>query len=347
MANEKTHADAVRFFLTGASSHDGAQTNPDQSLGNHKSSTPAESVEYAVSSPISGIAINDVARANGLGDGSLQAVGDDTVRWTPPGGTAGENVDIANGETKLIEAGNGEPDKFIRITRNSASALIGTATISIAEKANSVVAGDDVSSAEQASGDTEYRCFCLANVSGANVENVAVLLEKQGTQRNTDSGQLGASGSGTITITGSFADWPQSGFAAIKTSGGSLREVVYYSSRTATQLTIPTAGRGLQGTSAAAGAATDTIDAIPAIAIGIEAPASQPSGAFTDNTGSGEGTAPGGVSFSVPLETAEALSIGTLQPGYTYGIWIKRLVVAGMTAGKDFISGLAVDFDAV
>ena len=347
MASEKTHADAIRLFLTGASSHDGAQTDPDASLGNHKSSTEFDTVEYSVTSPISGIAINYVARANGVGDGTLQAVSSDTVRWTPPGGTAGEVVEIANGETKLIEAGNGEPDKFVRITRTSASALVGTATISIAEKANSVVAGDDVSSAEQTAGDTEYRCFCIENVSGTNVENVTVQLEKQGTQRTTDSAQLGSSGAGTITTSGSFADWPDSGFAAIKTSGGTLREVVYYSSRTSTQLTVPAAGRGLQGTSAAAGSATDTIDAIPAIAIGIEAPDSQPSGDFTDNTGAGEGTAPGGVAFSVPLETSEALSIGTLQPGYTYAIWTRRVVVAGMTAGKDFLSAVDVNFDSV
>jgi hypothetical protein len=70
-----------------------------------------------------------------------------------------------------------------------------------------------------------------------------------GTQRVSAGGQLGASGSGTITISRRFLRLADTGFCHVKTSGGSTREIVYYSSRTGTVLTVPTAGRGLLGTS--------------------------------------------------------------------------------------------------
>ena len=81
------------------------------------------------------------------------------------------------------------------------------------------------------------------------------------------------SGSGTITTAtaSGFADWPSQGWARIKTSGGTLREIVYYTSRTATSLTVPSAGRARLGSSAAAGSATDTVDAVPGLRIGLEA----------------------------------------------------------------------------
>ena len=345
MPDEKTRGDAIRWYLTGASSHAGAQTDPDASLGNHQSSTEEDFLTVSRASSISNITIDHVSGANGTGNGTLTATGSDKLTWTPPGGAAGTEVTILNGETKIIE-GNNAPEKFVRVTRTSATALSGTETDTLSWKFNNVHGFDNVSSSEVTSGDDEYRCLCIENVGTIDVENIKVWVGTLGTQATTDSTQLPASGAGTITTTGSFADWPDSGFAHIRTSAGATREIVYYTSRTATALTVGATGRALLGTSASAGAATDTVDAVPPIRIGLDAPTSQPSGSFVDNTGVGEGTAPGGVVFSQPLTEGDGLSIGTLQTLEIYGIWIHRHVVAGSNALPSVRNELRWSFDA-
>jgi hypothetical protein len=346
MADEKTRADSVRKYLTGASSDGGAQADHDLSLGNFRSSTEVEMLASSIASPISNITVEYISGANGPGTGTLTASGVNDLKWTPPGGTIGDAVTIANGETKIIEAGNSEPTKYVRVTRTTADDLTGTATITLTEKLNNVVGFDDVSSAEATAGDIEYRCLAIKNESSASVTNVKAHLDVLGTQRTTDSAQLPASGAGTITTTGSFADWPAVGFAQVKTSGGSEREVVYYSSRTATSLTVPAAGREMLGTTAAAGAADDTVDAIPGVSIGLDAPTSQTAGSFVDQTGAGEGAAPAGVSFSNPSVEGDALSIGTLLTGEIYGIWFRREKPATAVSERDVVNRFQLLFDA-
>lgn len=347
MPDEHTRGDSLGWYLTGAASHDGAQTDPDAALGFHKSSTRVDEMGVSRSSPISNITIDRVNAANGTGNGTLTATGSDTVTWTPPGGSAGPEVTILNGETKVVE-GSGAPEKFIVISRTSATALTGTETDTLTRKQNNLPGMDKVTAAEASAGDNEYRCVCCENENTADVSNITAWIREIGTEQISDSAQLGASGTGTIETTGSFSDWPDSGFCAVETSVGSLREIVYYTSRTDTVLTISdgTNHRGLLGTSPAAGDATDTVRSVPGIRIGLDAPTSQPSGSFVDNRGAGEGTAPGGVVFSTPYEQADGLSIGTLQAAEIYGIWIHRAVVVGHVSEAEVLQGIAYSFDA-
>lgn len=344
MASVMTHADSIRQYLTGAGSHFGAQANSDLSLGNHQSSTEIGGMSFNVSSPIANISIDFVGAANETGDGTLTATGADTVKWTPPGGGQGNNVTILNGESKVIEGS--DLNKFIRISRTSATALTGAATVTITEPANNVFGFDNASAAEASAGDTEYRCMCVENVSAVSVTNIKAKLKKLGTQQVTGVTQLPASGAGTVKTAGNFNDWPNQGWALIKTSGGAVRESIYYTSRTADELTVPAAGRALQGTSAAAGAATDTIDAIPSIAIGKEAPNAQPSGNF--QTVANESTAPSSpaVTFVQPVEDAEAISIGTLNTNEIYGLWMRRVLPAGTSPDTAASNRIRFSFDA-
>lgn len=349
MPEQFTHGDALRFYLTGAASDGGAQADPNLSLGKFRSSTEELPLSWVITGGIAGITVEFVSGANGTGAGTLTATGSSEVKWTPPGGTQGAAVSIANGETKIIEAGASAFDKFVRVTRTSAGALSGTATLTLSVAMNNVVGFDDVSSAEQAAGDTEYRCIACRNVSGADIQSIKVKVKTLGTQRVSDSAQLGASGSGAIQTSSNFDDWPASGYALIKTNAPALREIVHYTSRTSTVLTVPAAGRALLGTSAAAGAATDTVDAIPGIAIGLDAPTSQPAGSFEDQTGAGEGVAPSGVTFSTPIKAdfTDALNVGTLTNTQIYGVWIKRQLPAGAEPGPSFTNGLQWNFDSV
>lgn len=347
MPNEKSHADSIRVFLTGADTDGGAQAAPNSSLGKNRSSTLAKFLGDTITDPISNITVDFCSGANGAGNGALTATGNDELKWTPPGGTQGAGVTILNGETKILEAGNSEPEKYIRVSRTSTANLTGTATVALADEFNNIIGFDNVTSAEAAAGDTEYRCLCFKNEASSEVKSVKAWVGTLGTQRVSATTQLPASGAGTIAISaGDFTDWPDSGFCRIQTSAAALKEIVYYASRTSTILTVPAAGRGLLGTSATAGAATDTVDAVAGIRIAKEAPASQPDGAFTDKTVAGEGSQPSGLTWRSGIIAAEGADIGDLTAGYIYGLWIERVVPAGATAEASVLNLIEWSFDA-
>ncbi|MBL4701960.1 MAG: hypothetical protein JKX85_11950 [Phycisphaeraceae bacterium] len=271
-----------------------------------------------------------IAGANGLGDGTLTAASIDTLTWTPPGGTVGLAVTIANGETKVLEGGGvGGAITYIRVTRTSVTNLTGTATLLLAYVVNDVAGFDDTTSAEAAAGDIEYRCLCLRNEHPTNpAVGLSAYIGTLGTQRTSDTGVLAASGAGTISTSGSFADWPESGFAHIL-NAGATREIVYYASRTDTVLTVPAAGRGQCGTTAALGVVTDTIDAVPGIEVAFEVPSSG-----TATTGSvqllaDEDTAPTGLTFIHAMNSAGGSTHASLGVGEIIYLWIKQTVVVG------------------
>jgi len=344
MADQKTRADSIRMYLTGAGSDGGAQTDPDAALGDYRSSTLVVPLSVSIASAIANITVDAIAGANGTGAGSLIAASGDTLTWTPPGGSVGTAVTILNGETKIIEGA--DKSKFIRVSRTSATGLTGTATLTLTNQYNGVIGMDNVSSAEATAGDDEYRCFCVKNEhASVTVGSVLAWIATLGTQATTDSAQLSSSGSGTITTTDSFADWPESGYAHILTSGGSTREIVYYSSRTGTSLTVTADGRAMLGTSAAAGASDDTVDAVPGIRIAKEAPTGS---ASTGNaqTIADEDTAPTAVTFDSGITSATGLNIGDLAPGEIYFIWLHRETPAGAQAIASAVHLINFSFDA-
>lgn len=348
MAAIFTRGMSIVPYLTGESSDAGSSATANTSLGKFRSSVIAQSlsIDYTGLSAAWGAAVFYASGNNGAGTGTIRAVTSSSVAYTAPGGTEGPAVSCSSGQHYVLEDG-ADPSKWVWFFAGTTINFTGSQTFALSITKNNVFGFDDVSSAERVAGDVGYRCFCLRNASGNQVTNIKVRLKKLGTRQTTDAAQLGASGSGSIQTSGSFADWPAVGYARILTSGAVEREIVYYSSRTSTVLTIPAAGRALLGTTAAAGASDDTVDAIPGIAIGLDAPTSQPSGSFVDNTGSGEGTAPSGVTFSSPTETAEALEIGTLADTYIYGVWIKRQIPAGATSQADWQGGVIWDYDGI
>lgn len=265
-----THADALRFYLTGAASVGAAQSDPDASLGAYRGDTELTMLDYQITSAITGVVIEQVSGENGTGTGSLDAPTSSSLRWQPPGGSYGAEVSIANGETKLLEGS--DTDKWIRVSRTQSTNLSGTASVELSREYNNAIGFDNVSDTEASNGDDEVRALCAYVAASAAISSLQVWLAELGTQATTDDGQLSSSGSGTIgTSTDSFADWPDTGFARIEDSGGSLREIVYYSERTDSALTIPGSdARGLLGTSAAAGASDDEAHAVPGLRIAQE-----------------------------------------------------------------------------
>lgn len=347
MPNVATQPDALRWYLTGAGSDGGAQADPAAALGNYRSSS--EFQQLGVIGALPGLTVDFASGSNGAGNGTLETDGAGNVRWTAPGSsTPGAYVAIADSETKLLLDG-GDALKFVRVTRDAASApAAATATITLVDVFNSLFdnvegsAGND----ESGAGDDEYRCLMLKNDSGKNASDVKAWVKPlKDTSQTSDSAQLAGAGGGTVGTTGSFAGWPSSGWARIVDSGGTLREIVYYSSRTDTVLTVPAGGRGRLGTAADAGAADDEVWSVPGWRIAKEAPSAQPSGFV--QTIADEDTAPGGVSWSTGISADDAVEIGTLKTGEIQGLWIHREIIASHVAIAQVRASLAWSWSQV
>ena len=69
----------------------------------------------------------------------------------------------------------------------------------------------------------------------------------------------------------------------------------------------------------------------PAIAIALDGAGLN--GTAEDETGTGEGTAPTGETFSSPANFAAGLTLGDIPPGQHYPVWVRRTVAAATGGG--------------
>ena len=349
--HEHTHGDALGLFLTGAESDGGSQNDPDVSLGGFRSSTRVEPAGFFVSGPLRGIKVERIAAANGPGHGCLESVDGNYLRWTAPGGTPGRAIPIVNGSTRLLESGRAlgspyrfEHNKFAVVSRHTAEELAGSATVTLVPIFNSVVGSSNVSGAEQQAGEVKLRCIALkATHALKGVTNLKVWVKTLGTWLLSNVAQLPESGPGTIETSGSFADWPQRGFCHITDLDDETREIVYYSSRTATALLVPAGGRGLLGTAAAAGAASDGVHSAPGIALAKESPVE---GVFTLAADENDTEAVSGLEWNTSIFQSGGVNIGRLDAGQMCGLWVWLLVVAGQDASPALENCIAFVFDA-
>lgn len=307
MAQAYTRGDSLGIYQTKTSANV-------SNLGGYRSVVDICSPRFLVDTPHPQIVILGASGYNGTGTGTLTAASTGSLQWTPPGATAGSAVTIAANEVKLLEGSTAS--KWLRVFWDgdySTSTLGGYDNIALMP-----TVFDQTGSAPNTS---TYTAVILTNQSAAlqDITSLTAWIGTLGTQRLTGTAQLSGSGAGTITTAtaSGFADWPAQGWAHIK-NGSVTREIVYYTSRTSTSLTVPSGGRGLLGTSAAAGSATDTIDAIPGVRIGKET-------ADSDNkiqTIASANTAPTGITWNTGITSATGLSITTLAPAANAGLWL-------------------------
>jgi hypothetical protein len=336
MPNQKTHADALREYLSGASSDGGVQTVPDLSLGNYRSATEAVSLGIAIANAIAGVTVLYAGGANPVGTGTLTAVDASHLSWQAPNDTGpGQQVQWLGTSTQILESLAG-PGQYLRITATPPFTP-GQSQITLSVLYNNEFGFDNVTVAQASAGVIQYRASILRNENSTPVTNIQRWIGQLGTSQVSNGGGLGASGSGTITTSGSFADWPPAGWCQIQDSSNTLKEVVYYSSRTATVLTVPSAGRGLLGTSAVAGTITDLVFAVPGVAIALEPGGAQAFGSAIQ-TIANQTTAPTGVTWNVGLTPATGLQIGTLGVSQQQGIWIMRQIPAGALATPNILT---------
>lgn len=339
LGEQYTEADSLGLFLTGANSDGGEQSDPDLSLGNYRSSSRVEQIGFSINHSIPGIIIERIGGVNGVGLGSLETINGNSLRWTAPNDTPGEAILIANGQTRMLQSSSNTA-KFIVVSCHTTSKLIGTATVSLVPVYNNVIGSSNVPSGEWL---VKLRCFAMKNLNSNNkLKHLKVWIGTLAMQQISDAGQLGSSGSGTIETTGSFIDWPDTGFCRITTASGSLREIVYYSARTDSVLTVPAAGRGLLDTSATTGAMDDYLNCVPGIKIAKETPTE---GAFTTLSDEHDTEAVAGLSWTTGIDKESGLNISSLDWNEMIGIWIWLVVVEDRVAMPIMKNMLKWQFD--
>jgi hypothetical protein len=346
VASPYTGADALVLTMTGSESASGLY-GAASCLGGVKLAEEVAALTPRVSLALPQVIVQQCAGYNGPGAGYIRATSGTQLAYTAPGGTEGPAVTVADGATAVLVDG-GSASKYVRVTRNGAAAFDGRGyggrmTLDLVKPATGALAMRNVTSAERAAGLNLYRALALWNASDSTITNLKVWRPSFANEQISYESQLPASGAGTIAIIyGYFVTWPASGFCAIHTSLGALREVVYYTSRTDTSLTVPAAGRALLGTSAAAGTSTDLLYPIHGIRCAVETPGSD----GTIQVIANETTAPtgvtwgGGVSASNPCGT-----IASLAPGAWLGMWLHRQTPTCFVAGINVEHGIDLQYE--
>lgn len=289
----------------------------DVGLGGIRTGIEVHTMSFLTSTPIPQIVILAVSGANGEGVGILSAETSSSLSWTPPGDTKGTAVTIAANETKLITGL--DPDKWIRVFWDgeySTAGLGGSDNLTLLRRSIETEDRDHAAS--------EYAAYMLTNVNANSqpITSIKAWIAPLTTAVTTGTTQLASSGAGTIATAtaNAFANGPAHGWAHVKESGGATREIVYYTSRTNTALTVPAGGRGLLGTSAAAGAGTDTVEIVPGIRIAKKEPDSE--GRILDIADIT--TQPSGVTWDTGTTSATGLTHTTLAALDNVGLWIHR-----------------------
>ncbi len=324
----KTRADSIREYLTGGLYDGFKQIDPLLSLGGYRSSIQCGGQSIIINSPIKGVVIEFAADANAAGTGLLSSVDDKTLTWQPLGsvGPGSEVVFDIPQRVMIVEAPTNF-EQFLRI-RGKTPFSIAESQITLTPQFDNVFGFGDVLDAEATSGGNYYRATIVRNENSRNVTDFTRWIATLGTSQVSNVAQLGPSGSGTIATSGSFSTWPKTGWCRIVDNVGTLREIVYYSQRTTTVLTIPTTGRDRLGTSGNTGQVDDVLYSVPGIAIALDAAGVQPFGNSMELLAN-QNTAPTGVTWNTAITSVDGLQIGTMVPGQQYGIWIWREIPTG------------------
>lgn len=343
MAAEFTRGDAIREYLTGAASDGGAQPDQALSLGNRRSSTEVVCLGISLANAINNVYVDYASGGNPAGSGQLRSLDGLSLSWKPPGASDfGEPQAFSGAGVKGTVEANGQAGRFLRVTVTTPFDT-GTATVTLSVLYNNVYGFSDVSVADAAAGVNQYRATITKNVSPAQVQGLKRWIGLLGTVQTASTG-LPSGGTGTVATAGTFADWPAYGWCQVRTSVGTLREVVYYSSRTNAVLTVPSGGRSLLGTTAAAGSAGDLVYPVPGIAIAKAAEGVQAGGSAIQLV-AGENAAPTGVTWNLGIDEATGLDIGTLLPSEQIGMWVWRAIPPGARSTANMLARVVQTFN--
>ncbi len=165
----------IKWYLSGADTAGAAQHDPAASLGGARAANLAECLTFHRVMALAGIIIEYAAGANGPGNGTLEAMSANTLRWTPPGDDPGDVVTIANGETKAIYGD--DTSKYLIVRRATASNLGGSETVQLFDEYGNAFGGSVFSEAESTAGANHYRAVFARNEGAATVTSLLVWID--------------------------------------------------------------------------------------------------------------------------------------------------------------------------
>jgi len=189
-------SDSLGFYLTGASSDGGVQTDPDASLGNYRSSTEVRLLGGIITENVPELIVERVTGDNGVGVGVIRSDGTN-IYYTPPGGTEGTGEAIDDGETAILEGA--DRDKAVRVTRDGAGLKTGSLSLSLVDVFNNPIGMSNIPNADRVAGSTIYRAIMLRPRGLYGVLDIKFWLGTMtGTQSTISIGYEAQDGSGKI-----------------------------------------------------------------------------------------------------------------------------------------------------
>lgn len=323
MASLGTYGDSLRICWTGE--RGGADAyDPAASIGGERLGETVH-VKAIIDNPIPPIRLRGFGALTATGTGYLTSVDADSLSYSAPGDDYGAAVTIANGETALLVSADGE--STLRVERVSADDLGGTATLTVIPQTGGALGMSNITRTQMNAGEDYYRALMLHNAGTVQITNLKLWVNPLSSAFATDVQQLPSSVSAGVSYqieTGTanaFADWPSAGWANIyDTTGGTVREVVYYYARTSVRLYVTGVdSTGRLGTTHSAGASNDTITLVPGIRIAKETPSSGSIQRVADQY-----NAPTGLTWDVGTSSAEGLSEATFAADAELGLWIHK-----------------------
>lgn len=328
---------ALSFWLTGAAEDNGTQPTQINSLGGYRSSTEASRVGFLLNgNGIRGVHVRQASGKNGEGNGNIIASSSTTLRYTAPNSTTqGPAVSVPENWYATLYDGQ-DSSKWVRVYRETdAPAMTGTIQLEFVPQFNNVFGASNSTN----EGGTTYRGVMVRNESFGTITDIKFAVLPLCTAVQT-YGYLSASGAGEIA--GEFCEFPHKGFARIHDAGGTLREIVYYASRTDSILNVASTGRAMLGSTATLGSPTDTIRAIPAISLGVEL--ADPAVNGPVQTIADETTAPTAISFSNSTTLSSGVEIASLAASENACLWIRRELHADIDATAKVLNSIQVSF---
>jgi hypothetical protein len=344
MTAQYTRADCLREYLTGANSDGEFQPTGSLSLGGYRSLVEVASLGIVVENALRGVAVLYASGSNPQGPGRIISQ-DSSLAWQPYGASApGPFVQYPPTETVLVlESGNAA--QFLRV-RGTSPIQSGGMGVTLYYLPNNLYGFDNVPSQDALAGVTHYRAGILRNESTNTITSFRRCISKLGTPQVSSSSQLGGSGSGTIGTGGSYQTWPAAGWVQVRSSGGTLKEVVYYTSRTGTVLTVPASGRGLLGTTPTVGSSTDIITPTPGVSVGVDSAGVVAFGTPIQTVAS-QTIPPTGVVWNLGIIPDTGLEVPVMEPNTQVGLWIKREIPSGCVASPQTVVQLLDSFNSV
>lgn len=166
MAAVNTASDALHWLHTGAAVADGTQRDAAACLGGLRSVSRVPCMTIHRPSALANIRVDHIGGALVAGTGMIEVSDTDTVKYTPPNGTQGAGVSIAQGATVMVPDDSG--DSHVVLSRLASGELGGAEALGQVDTLNNAIGGGSFSAAEATSGANHYRGLILQNKHSAD-----------------------------------------------------------------------------------------------------------------------------------------------------------------------------------